>query len=181
MGLVKSILGDPNPPNHEVEDDEPKITISKEDHEPVHPVAVRSTELLAFAQLLDEEESIPRVDGGMHEFERKTIDDAWKSAMPDNSTWSDEIESTRKDAREIIEAWEQDISGYIGTILLPIGICFRLEMFLTSCEARAEQDNDPFDLSDAFLDSTQLVKRLKSAEKSGPSVIAHVDDIPTEE
>lgn len=179
MGFLQSLFGDPSPPDQEQES-EPSINLSEENHEVAHPVVVRQSELDAFKQLIAEEREEPYSETEMPEFLRESIDEGWQELTPGDQNWSEENEQRRQLAEEIIGAWEDEINGESGVVLLPIGAYFKLEKFLWACEARAENEKDPFDLPDTFLDAASLVKRLKAAENDDgiPTVFAHVDDIP---
>lgn len=180
MGLLQSLFGDSSPPDSHQQKPEPSIDLPEEEYEPVFPVHVRQSELLAFKQAINADRGTPHIDGAGSQMIQEITDSVWRDYDPDDMSLSEKFEENRQRAERVIGAWETEIQADQGVVLLPVGIYFELHQFLVVCESRAENEEDPFELPDNFLEAAQLVKRLKEADRgdAAPSVLAHVDDIP---
>lgn len=181
MGILQSLFENPAPPENPHKDDsEPVYELSKEKYDLVYPVLVNSSELDAVQHLIDADRDTQNIEGYEPDFLKKALEESLRDASPVDRVWSEKVEEDRQQAEQVLEAWKSEISGGQGIVFMPTGMQFYLEKILWICEARDEQEEDPFELPAEFPEATSFVKRLKDAQEGDDSVyvMAHVDDIP---
>lgn len=177
MSLIESLLDDTTSAEPE-NPSEPTIELSESENEAVYPVAVEASELAAYKRLLEYDIETPYGEPEIPEPLEDALNEAWREATPSDRSWREETDQIIEAAEATINAWSDAIGGERGVILMPTGAYFHLAKPLWACEVRAEQDEDPLEVTDDLLTAASLMERLKSAEMGdSPIVFAHVDDI----
>lgn len=175
MGFLKSILGSPEPPDEP--ELEPTMDLPKESYTVAYPVAVNRSQLTAFQTVINIERDTPRLKGHGAELILDSLDESGGLSSSDEDE-QDFTEQVRRDAENLIQYWQDQITDDPDVIFLPIGGVYRLRRMLILCDERTSLESDPFTVPDEFVDSVSLVKRLQTAEDEKESVVVPKVNLP---
>lgn len=162
------------PDQHEIFPDE-KYNVA-------YAVAARREEILALEQLLKSDQSSPTALEA-EPFLQDIIED-----MERDREYSLQLRTSGEelvnDIRELLDHWDRQVDGQIGTIWWPIGADTTFRLYLHYLEVRADANDDQFSFPESAGQVHTLVQRgLSAIEDDGDSKLAvvHKRDIPWEE
>lgn len=182
MGLFKTLFSSSTsnsgqqskqPGRHEI--------FSDEKYNVAYAVAVRREELKALEQLLEADrnsstalEAEPLLRGVIDEMDR----DREHSLRLRTSS-----ERLVDDLRELVEHWDEQIDGQLGTVWWPIGADTTFRLYLHYVEMRADAIDDQFSFPESAGQIHTLVRRGLSVikdEDNSKLAVVHKQDIPWE-
>lgn len=183
MGLFESLFssstGDPvpqaqQPGQHEIFPDE-KYNVA-------YAVAARREELMALEQLLEADQSSPTALEA-EPFLQDIIED-----MERDREYSLRLRTSGEelvdDIRDLLEHWDKQVDGQIGTIWWPIGADTTFSLYLHYLEVRADAEDDQFSFPESAGQVHTIVQRGLSTmedDENSKLAVVHKRDIPWEE
>lgn len=183
MGLFETLFssssGDPvlqaqQPGQHEI--------FPEEKYNVAYAVAARREEIQALEQLLEADQSSPTALEA-EPFLRDVIEDM-KRDREDPLCLRTSGDELKDDIRELLEHWDKQVDGQIGTVWWPIGVDTTFRLYLYYLEVRADEEDDQFSFPESAGQAHTLVQRgLSAMEDDDDSKLAvvHKQDIPWEE
>lgn len=176
MGLLELMLGEPDSGERGVEGRSYKLP--KETHEFVYPVAVRRSEIEAFRALLEADDEAPAVGDDAEELEA-VFDEVLGDADIDAEELAERQRRPRVETAAIVDRWEDQVDEEIGVVYALPGTYPTLVSFVKRCKQRDEDDEDPFELPEAFADGTAFLARLETATNAQYRALVHTDLLPS--
>jgi hypothetical protein len=147
-----------------------------------YAVATRLEELRALEQLLEADQNYSTALEA-EPFLRDVIED-----MEDDREYSIRLRTSGNklidDVRELLDHWDRQVDGQIGTIWWPIGADTTFKLYLHYLEVRADAEDDSFSFPESAGKVHTLVQRgLSAIEDDDDSKLAvvHKRNIPLEE
>ncbi|OVE84580.1 hypothetical protein [Natronolimnobius baerhuensis] len=173
MGILDLMLGrGGGSPNREGQ----TYTLPQDTHEFVYPVAVRRTELEAFATTLEAEANAPSLEDNTEDVQA-VLDDVLGDLEIDAS----ELAATRKQARanadSVIDHWLEQLpdDAEMGVVYARPGTHSTLLSAVKLAKQRADDPSDEFELPAEFGAVTALLTRLNTATDSQYRAVVHTD------
>lgn len=146
-----------------------------------YAVAARREELRALEQLLETDQTSPTALE-VEPFLREIIDE-----MEHDKEYSLRLRTSGEglvdDIRELLEHWDKQVDGQIGTIWWPIGADTTFRLYLHYLEVRADAEDDQFSFPESAGQVHTLVQRGLSAmadDDNSKLAVVHKRDIPWE-
>lgn len=177
MGILELMLGNPDRGEQGVEGRSYKLP--KETHDFVYPIAVRRDELEAFVELLEAEADAPALEENTDE-----LQDVFDEVLGESEIDAAELAETQRAPRErteaIIDRWTEQVTDDFGVVYARADTHPTLVSFVKRCKRRDEDDDDPFDLPEAFSPGMALLKRLDTATENKYRALVHTDLLPDE-
>lgn len=177
MGLLELMLGQSGPGERGVEGRSYKLP--KETHEFVYPVAVRRTEIDAFAGLLEAEAEAPAVEGDADELQA-VFEDVLGDVEVDAEELAERQREPRRETETILDHWDDQVTGDVGVVYALPDTYPTLLSFVERCKRRDERTDDPFELTADFAAGTALLKRLDAATDDQYRAVVHTDLLPAD-
>ncbi|WP_049922787.1 hypothetical protein [Halopiger djelfimassiliensis] len=177
MGILDLMLGETGPGEQGVEGN--SYTLPKDTHAFVYPVAVRRTEIDAFAELLEAEADAPYLEEHTDELQ-EVFDEALGGVDVDASELVERKRQARLAAEPLIDHWRDHLTGEIDTVYARPGTDSTLRSFVKLCKQRDEQADDPFELPESFEAVPPLLKRVEEATDDQYRAVVHTDLLPAE-
>ena len=153
-----------------------------EEYNVAYAVAARSAELRALEQLLEADQSSStalEAEPFLRDIIEEIDHDREYSLRPRTSG-----EELVADIRELLEYWDKQVDGQIGTIWWPIGADTTFRLYLHYLELRADAEDDQFSFPESAGQVHTLVQRGLSAmddDDDSKLAVVHKRDIPWEE
>jgi hypothetical protein len=147
-----------------------------------YAIAVRREEIQALEHLLEADQDSP-TSLETEPFLQDIIED-----MEQDQEYSLRLRTSGEDLvddiRELLEQWDEQITGQIGTVWWPIGADTTFKLYLHYLEVRAEAEDDQFSFPESAGQVHTLVQRgLSAMEADDDSKLAvvHKRHIPWKE
>ncbi|NGM69704.1 hypothetical protein G6M89_11910 [Natronolimnobius sp. AArcel1] len=173
MGILDTMLGrDGATPSGEGQ----TYTLPQETHEFVYPIAVRRTELEAFAATLETEAEAPSLEDNTADVQA-VLDEVLGDVDIDASELAATRKQVRADTEPVIAHWLEQLpeDGEMGVVYAREGTYSTLLSFVKLCRQRDDDSTDEFELSEEFGAVAALLTRLKTATDSQYRAVVHTD------
>ena len=147
-----------------------------------YAVAARREELTALEQLLEADQTSPTALEA-EPFLQEIIEDMETNGEP-SLRLRTSGEKLVDDLRELVEHWDNQAEGPIGTVWWPIGADTTFRLYLHYLEVRADAEEDQFSFPESAGQVHTLVQRGLSAmddDDNSKLAVVHKRDIPWEE
>lgn len=177
MGILELMLGDPDSGARGVEGQSYKLP--KETHGFVYPVAVRRSEIEAFRALLEADADAPSPAEDAAELEA-AFDEVLGETDIDTEELAERQRKPRVETEAIVDHWEQQVTGELGVVYALPDTYPTLVSFVKRCKQRDEDDDDPFELPEAFADGPPFLERLEEATEAQYRALVHTDLLPVD-
>lgn len=183
MGLFETLFSSsPGDSEHQPQQPGRHEIFPDEKYNVAYAVSARREELNALEQLLESDQTSPTALEA-EPFLRDIIEDVERD-REHSLRLRTSGEELVADIRELLEHWDRQINGQIGTIWWPIGADTTFRLYLHYLEVRADAEDDQFSFPESAGQVHTLVQRgLSVMEDDDDSKLAmvHKRDIPWEE
>lgn len=177
MGILELMLGQSGPGEQGVEGRSYKLP--KETHAFVYPIAVRRSELEAFAALLEADADAPALEADAEEIQ-SVFDDVLGESAIDAAELADRQREPRLETEAIVDHWTDRLDGDIGVVYALPDTYPTLVSFVKRCKRRDEDPDDAFELPERFAEGTALLGRLEDATNDQYRAVVHTDLLPAD-
>lgn len=175
MGILDLMLGRTSHGEQGV--DGRSYKLPKDTHDFVYPVAIRRAELEALGQLLDAEAAAAAPTADPEELQA-VLDSAFDDVDLDATELTERTEKPRATTAAIVETWSDQLDADVGVVYARVTTYPTVRSFVTICNRRADDTDDPFELPDTFSHVVALLGRLEDATDDQYRAVVHTDLLP---
>ncbi|APW99386.1 hypothetical protein CHINAEXTREME_17125 [Halobiforma lacisalsi AJ5] len=149
---------------------------------PGYPIAVTRDELDDLAYLFEVESKAPDSWDNSPLLSREDIEETLEDVVGDIGGGLPSPEEQREEFGEILELWQEQLSGSKDAVWATEGTDYHLEFYIRHCERRADLEHDDFEEPDELETAREIHARIQATQNDDSKLaVVHRRDLPLDE